>query len=193
MQLLVIDVETTGLDPERHQVLELAAIYFDTADITNLPAAARGTLQAHGPELELVVYHDELVGQARALAMNAPLLARLQNGAYPQYAYARLCEFARQYHRRDAGPLIAAGKNVAGFDLPFIRRMDTDAPHSLPLHHRTIDPGSLYTRPDDNEPPSLAECCRRAGISADVTHRAIDDARLTLNVIARALATYQED
>ena len=63
MPYVSIDIETTGLDPETCQILEIGAVLDDwTKPIDELPVYHR------------LVYHKEYRGSAYALAMNANLL-----------------------------------------------------------------------------------------------------------------------
>ena len=67
-----IDIETTGLDPETCQILEIGAVWDDwTKPIDQLPVYHR------------LVYHTEYRGSAYALAMNANLLRHLSGQREP--------------------------------------------------------------------------------------------------------------
>ena len=67
-----IDIETTGLDPETCQILEIGAVWDDwTKPIDELPVYHR------------LVYHKEYRGSAYALAMNANLLRHLSGQQEP--------------------------------------------------------------------------------------------------------------
>lgn len=77
---------------------------------------------------------------------------------------------------------VPAGKNVAGFDLPFLRARIPGWEH-LRVSHRALDPAMLYFDPtSDKVPPNLAECLIRAGLGDPahqhslVAHEAIADA-----------------
>ena len=66
MPYVSIDIETTGLDPETCQILEIGAVWDNwTKPIDELPVYHR------------LVYHKEYRGSAYALAMNANLLRHL--------------------------------------------------------------------------------------------------------------------
>ena len=65
LSYISIDIETTGLDPETCQILEIGAVWDDwTKPIDELPIYHR------------LVYHKEYRGNAYALALNANLLKR---------------------------------------------------------------------------------------------------------------------
>jgi hypothetical protein len=70
--------------------------------------------------------------------------------------------------------LVVAGKNVAGFDIPFLKQIKGLFPK---FHHRVIDPGMMYFNPCIDEiPPDLKECKKRANLPEVVSHEALDDA-----------------
>lgn len=65
MKYVSIDVETTGLNPKKHQILSLGAVIEDTNN--QLPIEKM-------PKFEGVILHDEVVGNPIALSMNKELL-----------------------------------------------------------------------------------------------------------------------
>ena len=78
MPYVSIDIETTGLDPETCQILEIGAVWDDwTKPIDELPVYHR------------LVYHKEYRGSAYALAMNANLLKQLSGQQEPWCAATR--------------------------------------------------------------------------------------------------------
>lgn len=81
-----------------------------------------------------------------------------------------------------------AGKNVAGFDIPFLKELGWDTDKLF--RHRVIDPGPMYVTAEDRTTPDLTECCKRAGIEDVVSHRALDDARLVDRVIRNKLLNH---
>ena len=68
MPYVSIDIETTGLDPETCQILEVGAVFDDwTKAIGDLP------------KFHCYVIHKQIVGQPYALALNADTLRRIAN------------------------------------------------------------------------------------------------------------------
>jgi hypothetical protein len=106
---------------------------------------------------------------------------------YPQYAglLIRMWLNAHEYPNM----IIAAGKNFAGFDRPFLDIV-SQGPRAVKLKfaHRCLDPGTLYTLPTDEKPPSLQDCLDRAGIKQTVQHEAMDDARAVCRVLRAKLS-----
>lgn len=78
---------------------------------------------------------------------------------------------------RDQIKFIVAGKNFNAFDRKWLERLPgwNDL---FKIHRRVIDPVPLFTDwVNDEIPPSLEECKRRAGLEdSTVTHNAVDDA-----------------
>lgn len=155
---LAIDIETTALQPDKGQILQIAAIY------------------DNGERLDTYNYYiatNKITGELPAITMNSPLLQRMQDKSIDtvplNYVRAVLREQIERYTLLDSGKLSLAGKNVAGFDLPWLKHFGFD----LPVSHRVIDVGSLYF-PDFRYVPSLSEINKRLGRKA-VSHNALAD------------------
>ncbi len=73
--------------------------------------------------------------------------------------------------------LIAAGKNFAAFDLPFLKCLPHWRDH-IRISQQILDPAVFYLNfKEDERMPSLEECKKRAGFEdTTVTHDALDDA-----------------
>jgi|AntDeeMinimDraft_6_1070357.scaffolds.fasta_scaffold00887_2 oligoribonuclease (3'-5' exoribonuclease) len=83
--------------------------------------------------------------------------------------------------------LTVAGKNVAGFDIPFIKTLP-NINKVFRFHQRTIDPAILYMDWENDEVlPNLQTCMGRAGVEGEVTHSAIQDA---IDIIKVLRTTY---
>jgi hypothetical protein len=83
---------------------------------------------------------------------------------------------------KDEEKIVVAGKNFSAFDLPFLKTIGFGT--KTRLHHRTLDPGSMYFDPlKDEVPPGLEECLLRAGIEKTVEHTAVEDAIDVINCI----------
>ncbi len=179
-----VDIETTGLNPHRCQVIEFGAVYENwLAPVENLPA------------FHCYVIHSEYRGDPFALAMNHEILRRIANkDKHPEFKFYRPLELAMEFekwlveHKIDPERVPVAGKNFAGFDAQFLKElMDYDGPRFgdiIKFAHRVIDPGSLYFDPRiDKEPPSTKTCMERAGIAGEVAHTAVEDAVAVIKMI----------
>ena len=135
-----LDIETTGIDPERDQVLEIALLIEDTNDLKPVDEL---------PSFVARIWHERIEGSPVALAMNAGLIAAMAEHGKPRWpelgmesvwydsedaACRHALAFLDQIERR---PFVFAGKNVAGFDLQFPPVLRAQA------HRRTIDAGSV--------------------------------------------------
>lgn len=177
MQYFSLDIETTGLDPLKDQILEIALVVEDTNLAVNIDKL---------PYFHCYVDHEEVHGNALALSMNADILRTISKGEgnclTPWAAVESMNEFVKEHSHEKK--IVIAGKNVAGFDIPFLENMGYDL---FKYHHRTIDPAMLYTNfMMDNVPPSLQECLIRAGHDVTVAHRAVDDARDVIRLVRAA-------
>lgn len=147
MQYVAIDIETTGLESEWDQVLHVALVHEDTA-------RAEAWEVNELPYFEALIYHERIEGDPYALNMNHEILeafadfkpteatAELRGRVVPVFGdLESVLDEAKIWLANchdHAGPYVAAGKNVAGFDLPFLGRE-----WRRQFHHRVIDAGSV--------------------------------------------------
>ncbi|MFD1468431.1 hypothetical protein ACFQ48_09360 [Hymenobacter caeli] len=180
MRYVSLDLETSGSDPARHQVLELAAVVEDTKrprPLAELPAFRR------------LLVHPEIVGTPGALVLNARLLAELADPALgppaerctpaevlPQLRAFLVAEGFRP-DPRDRVRFILAGKNVAVFDLLFLQQLPGWGT-IVKSEPATIDPALLYLNwRKDSRLPSMAIAKVRAQFEdTTVAHEALADA-----------------
>jgi hypothetical protein len=188
LNILSVDIETTSLNRIEGVILELGLIFAEV-DTVNKSIIIRDKLR--------VVFIDEFKGHCSpfALTMNADLLKEIatyktkefNSSLYPAYT---------NYIKRDTEKLRSiilklvrgkkwtlAGKNAAGFDIPFIK-------NSLGIdmyefsNHGVIDVGSLLLEPNDSKVPDLSKCLKRCKLDDTVTHHAIEDAYNVLQILA---------
>lgn len=184
---LSLDLETTGLDPETHDILSMAMIY-DTG---------KGTPEEQ-PYIHIkikdpqVVGLNEISGSPVALAMNADLLQELYGWKEStegeilniQDAATKIYEFFMEHKIDSDNKVQVAGKNVHVFDLPLlINYFKRELEHSVSLfsrtvgnsfHHRALDVGSLYAD-IFGENVSLSKINKLTG-REPVKHTAYEDA-----------------
>lgn len=179
MRYVSIDLETTGTNPSRHQIIEFGAVIENTKkdiELENLPRFKR------------IVKHPEYTGQAFAFNLNARIFQEL---VQPTGA-AQICEaheLAGQFKEflinngfeandeKGSVWLIAAGKNFAAFDLAFLKSLPNWHKH-IRISQQILDPAIYYVNfAEDDKLPSLEECKMRAGFEDTiVTHDALNDA-----------------
>jgi oligoribonuclease (3'-5' exoribonuclease) len=170
-----IDIETTGRDPERHQVLEIGAVYNN-----------QGASVMDCPTFEAIVNPGEIVGTPFALNMNARLLRRIANGEGdpPGTVMAKLMDWVHVLHGRrrfgiDRFHLI--GKNVGAFDLQFLKRMPGWEKNYF--SHRHLEVGSLFSTREgmDSQSDLYAAMAADSNIEG-APHEALYDARVSLEL-----------
>lgn len=179
MKYVSIDIETTGLDPQQDEILEVAMVIEDTS-IYPLPDVLDLS------NIRVPIYHERIYGQPKALSMNSWLLNEVSNTpTYMGFDFVinrRLIPFL--YNTIGDPPYIAAGKKVDGFDLQFFPKHFKDM-----FFHRTIEVGSLamVVKPhlwENDYPPGLSDI-----LGKDVKHEALSDAMDNI----RAIRMYTND
>lgn len=191
MRYVSLDLETSGPDPLRHQVLELAVVVEDTKRLRPL---------AELPSFRRLLRHPEISGTAGALALNARLLAELadaKDGAPDHCPAAEVLPQLREFllaqgfrpDAKDRVRFIMAGKNVASYDLLFLRQLPGWGPlvRSDPAK---LDPAAFYLNwHKDSRLPSMSICKARAQLAdTEVAHEALADA---LDVVRLLRPFYQ--
>ncbi|UOR04474.1 3'-5' exonuclease [Hymenobacter aerilatus] len=178
MRYVSLDLETTGGNFERHQILELAAVVEDTKHLLPL---------AELPSFRRVVRHPEYVGSAGALALNARLLEELARKepnpelCMPEELLPQLREFLLaqgfKTDKKNCVTFTIAGKNVAVFDVPFLRRLPGYGT-LVRTEPATLDPAAFYLNwHKDTRLPTMQICKARAKFEDDtVAHEALADA-----------------
>ncbi len=197
MKVLYVDLETTGLDPETCQILQIGLLWDhnSTIPVDQLP------------QLEFLVRHDSYRGDPYALWLNAALLKRLSvkgAGVATINVSNMLSDFLNGCGIDPKDKILIGGKNVSGFDLPFLSKLPFFKGWSFPENffdphgpyyrfaHRTVDPAMMYARDTDDMPPNLDECLKRAGIPKQTGHTALDDCRLTCELVRKGFEIQKE-
>ncbi len=178
MRYLSLDLETSGPTPGRHQVLELAAVVEDSRQALPL---------AELPAFRRVVRHPEYVGTAGALALNARLLVELAQKTpnpelcgpdelLPQLRGFLLAHGFRP-DKKDCVALTMAGKNIASYDLGFLRALPGWGT-LVRAEPAMLDPAAFYLNwRKDSRLPSMSTCKARARFDDHtVAHEALADA-----------------
>lgn len=182
MRILSLDIETSGLNPETCQVIEIGAVVEDTR--YNAPLE---TL----PSFHCYILHDLYQGEAFALGMHAKIFHRIATQEKP-YAYLRpkqailnlrffIEEQLGEEGRCMGDKFSIAGKNYLGFDKLFLDKLGFD--DKTYFHRRVLDPAILYWEKEDNQLPSMQECLKRTGSKTEVAHNAVDDARDVIRLL----------
>lgn len=166
-----IDLETTGLDPDRHEILEVAVIRVDAKELHPL---------------------DEVECRVRPVRIAEADPTALDLGGYSPQAWANAPSLAEAMER--IAPLlegtILAGHNVA-FDRGFLESA-WQAVGSRPegMDYHLLDTATLawpLWSAGAIVRLSLDEVCECLGITREPAHRAVTDARCCLEVARRLL------
>ncbi len=179
MKYCSIDVETTGLDPETCDLLEVGAVVDDLSN--------REVDYDKLPRFHCYVVKNSYTGEPFALSMHGTIFRRIAEKTKP-YLYLEdafvatsLAQFLALHFGKEK--IIAAGKNFLGLDKPFLSKLP-GFKDLIKLHHRPLDPGMMYWYPTtDKEVPSSKECMTRAGLAGEVAHTAVEDALMVIKLI----------
>ncbi len=184
MRYLSIDIETTGLNPEHAQILEIGAVLDDIDN--QLPLEELPTFHRY-------ITHSHVYGDPYAFSMHPTILRRIATRA-DGYKYANEGYFSIEMqrwleeNRVDSHKKITpAGKNFASFDVNFLNKVP-NFKECIKLHHRVLDPAMLYWNPStDKELPNSKTCMERAGLEGEVAHTALEDAMMVVKLIRNGM------
>jgi len=190
-KFISLDIETTGLDPEQDQILSIGLVIEDSNNIKPLDEL---------PSLHLVIIRDRLEGNVFALDMNRDIVKLLKDYQVTEdkktLEKIHNVKFSKEedvvnyviYFLHTNGidiskPLTVAGKNVAGFDVPFLKKLPKWN-ETFTFHQRVIDPAILFVDWEKDELlPNLNTCMKRAGVEGEVTHDAVQDCKDVIKVL----------
>lgn len=170
---LAIDVETTGLNPNTCQVLEIGCVLNDFSN----PLMECDTFEA-------IIHHDNIEGEPRGLAMNQRLLKVIADGFGGRMNY--VMKNLRQWlDARQVSKVHLLGKNVAGFDLQFLELISEWPAHLM--HYRCLEVGSLFATVEGiaGQEALGTELAERLKIPGN-PHEALYDARVSLALVRNA-------
>lgn len=189
MKYVCIDVETTGLNREKCQVIEFAAVIRDTDLDQEI---------SESPSFHCLVKHDFYHGEPYALNLNARIFKELsdsENSRFDIFTESELVDRFKQFLLKNGFKeskhskvvhFVAGGKNFAGFDLQFLNKLP-NWENTFFVSSRVLDPGMLWIEKDDKRVPGLNKCLQRANIEKEVTHHALQDVYDTCQVIELGL------
>lgn len=194
MKVVSIDLETTGLDPNEDQILEIGLVAYDTK---------QKFAPTHSNTLRIVFCHERIKGNIFAINMNAGILSEIKEkkehldksnfwftkdsskGVQTYYfdmnthvdiLYVNIKDVIDDFlsvneclvaiNNESNGKVTVTGKNFSSFDKRFI---DADPILSKCLYniirYRVLDIGPLFVNPGVDEViPDLKECSKRAGL-----------------------------
>lgn len=160
LPLSVLDVETTGLDPEDHRVTEVGIIRFEQGEIVEEYG------QLINPQRPIPEESTKITGISEEDVEDKPTFD----------------EVADEVHQRLQGVGIVA-YNLS-FDRKFLRMELEQAGYQWPEEAPTLDP-LIFARQffKDRRRKDLGTVCDILGIDLEEAHRATNDARVTGRVL----------
>jgi hypothetical protein len=207
-----IDIETSGLDSEKHKVLSIGAIIEDTEK--KLP-------YEECPKFNAIVLQNEITGSPRALTMNKEIIAMIGEylegtnetrhlmNTHSDYSFYEKDDVVKKFYEflwvngyGDAVPnqllvtskidsnskpitLNVAGKNFGTFDKLFLQELPWWQ-KLIRTRQRVLDPAILMVDwKNDKSLPNLTTCKERAGVDGIVTHNALEDAWDVIEVMRK--------
>ncbi|AVF58442.1 oligoribonuclease [Vibrio diabolicus] len=158
--LIWVDLEMTGLDPETHKIIEIASIVTDS----ELNILAEGPVLAiHQPEEELAKMDDWCTNTHTA----SGLVERVRNSKISeQDAVAQTIEFLEKWVPKGASPICG---NSIGQDRRFLYKHMPELEEFF--HYRYVDVSTLKELARRWQPEVLN------GFTKQGTHLALDDIR----------------
>lgn len=174
MSYVSIDIETTGLNPDICQILEIGAVIDNGGAIDNLPI------------FRCLIDNGIITGEPYALWLNNELIKSLSlehlHAIKPKYVASAFLSFLRENGIENGFTI--AGKNYANFDANFLKHIPKWS--DLIIHsHSIINPGNLYWdySVDGYKLPNSSKCLERAGLSNYVAHTAVEDAKSVIKLV----------
>lgn len=165
MPILIIDVETTGLDYRRHACIELGGVILDS----NLSIA-----RSFGSLIKLPISSDV---DPRALDANKIGLSELETAP----SIIEVVDAFSEFVSPDPAQLRIAGWNV-WFDVMFVRSLYETSGRPWPFGHRHLDVQSVVSFWRGLEPISQASAIKET-FNEIQTHRALSDAIHTARLL----------
>lgn len=175
VEFVVLDTETTGLDPKSDRVLSVGAV------------KVRG-LQVHVAESFACLVQQQVAAGNKSAEVHGILPAQVQQGLTEEQALEAFLDFA--------GAAVLVGNHVA-FDIAMLNQMVRHCGISGRLSNRSLDTARLARRlerlhhsPDSFRPAdySLDALCARYHLPTDARHTAPGDAFTTAILLLKLLA-----
>ena len=163
--ILVFDTETTGVDPLRDAIVELAAV-----DLRAGRPGRSATLRLN-PGCPIPDGASKVHGIYDADVANEPFFDEVADRVA-----ARLG--ADDWH-------VLCGYNAVHFDVPMVNSAFENAGHPFRIDPaRVLDPFIFLRRRHNHLPSKLGEVCQRHGVVLDNAHAADADAKATAELLA---------
>jgi DNA polymerase III alpha subunit (gram-positive type) len=203
MLYVSIDIETSGLNPKKNQILSFGAIIEDTSKSLSFEDC---------PKFYATVIHRNIKGSPKALLMNMDVIKDISdyiendrndalNNEVGNYnpifveTFTLTSSFTsfldsngiKADSRFQRYKINVAGKNFAAFDMLFLNNVPGWLGF-IDIRKRILDPAILYFDVNNDDTlPSLDVCKKRANIDGNVSHNALLDAWDVIQVLRNKL------
>lgn len=208
MKYVSLDIETTGLDKDKHQIVEVGAVLDEigsTIPIEELPKFRAVLLHDEMTidtfcanlhrdlwveALGVICTHKEEIDRSGVVIVNTVYYCLPTKFEYIFHRWLNdMMDLGIEYYSDNGEPLYGttikinvAGKNPGTFDIPFLEALP-GWQGLVKFRRRVLDPASHCVLPDDERIPDLQECLKRCGFESTVKHTAVDDAIDIIKVI----------
>lgn len=185
MKYCSVDIETTSLNLQEGQILEIGLVVDDLKNPKPLESL---------PKLDIFLSHPKIYGDLECIALH------LRTGFWEAYEKALKISIIeaesliKSFFVENFGydKITFAGKNVVSFDLKWLLFYFKDSFEEI-ASHRAIDVGFSFMQPEDETIPSLKTCLQRAGIDGGKEHFALNDALNVVKLIRKIKLGYVEN
>ena len=157
--IVVFDIETTGLDPETCEITEIGAVKIENGEVTERFSSFAK------PKNPIPFEVQELTNITNDMVKDAP---KIEDVIIDFYNWTRDC--------------VISGYNIVGFDLKFIKKVTNKL--GLPFDNTVID--AYIVAKQANIHPSnykLGTVVKTLGLTLTGAHRAFNDAYATAQVL----------
>lgn len=157
--IVVFDIETTGLDPEHDEITELGAVKIEHGEVTEKFSSFAK------PNVKIPKEVEKLTGITNEMVSCAPCIEDVIEDFYD---WSKDC--------------ILSGHNIAGFDMKFIRKAGNKV--GLKFNNQIIDT-LIVARQSSLRVPNykLGTLVKALGLTLVDAHRAFNDAYATAQVL----------
>lgn len=204
MKGIALDIETSGMDLRRSNVLEIGLVYCDLTDC--------GDIDQFDPKRDVKIhpcYREDLhiwphINEGILWDPSTYDFHKKQGGEerieyfmqkdVERCSGAIICLKVREFIKKffyDEKPTLI-GKNLGKFDWQFMNRLTNNGMNEL-AHHSFLDVGSLCFLPGkDSKVPNMETCMARYNIKPNINgHTAIADCHTTIDILENV--TYDEN
>lgn len=177
MQIFAVDLETTGLNPKIHSIVEVAIISWN---LNETQAVERFHRYITPEDMVWSKYclhlHSKMIEAIKTIPKNCEVAFDKPKQIPATQLVSEIKAWLLSIGLIDR--MTACGKNFSSFDKPFFEAL----PNYTPLFkHRSLDPTVAYIEPVDAVPPDLKLCKFRAKklgacfSSVETAHTAMED------------------